>query len=105
MPRSSDGAYSLPSGSTVNIGADTVPSQHNPPLQDIAQALSDSLSRAGRWGMRSNLAIGGFKARNLAPGTPPNDGAHVCQSGGDGGGHAGDTRELPGVPPPLTQNV
>src|SRR3546814_9529455 len=81
MPRSSDGAYSLPSGSLVNIGEDIVPSQHNPPLQDIAQALSDSLSRDGRGGMRSNLDMGGFKARNLAPGTQPNDAATVSQIG------------------------
>src|SRR3546814_15892396 len=85
MPRSSDGAYSLPSGSLVNIGEDIVPSQHNPPLQDIAQALSDSLSRDGRGGMRPNLDMGGFKARNLAPGTQPNDAATVPQIGGVGG--------------------
>src|SRR3546814_9285962 len=100
MPRSSDGAYSLPSGSLVNIGEDIVPSQHNPPLQDIAQALSDSLSRDGRGGMRSNLDMGGFKARNLAPGTQPNDAATVSQIGGVGGVPVGFIGDWPRGKPP-----
>jgi len=100
MPRASDGAYSLPSGSLVNIGEDIVPSQHNPPLQDIAQALSDSLSRDGRGGMRSNLDMGGFKVRNVAPGTQPTDVATVAQIGGAGGVPVGSIVEWPSVTPP-----
>src|SRR3546814_20160609 len=100
MPRSSDGAYSLPSGSLVNIGEDIVPSQHNPPLQDIAQALSDSLSRDGRGGMRSNLDMGGFKASNLAPGTQPNNAATVSQIGGVGGVPVGFIGDWPSATPP-----
>lgn len=100
MPRASDGAYSLPSGSLVSVGEDIVPSQHNPPLTDIAQALSDSLSRDGRGGMRSNLDMGGFKARNLAPGTQPTDAATVGQITGMSGVPVGFIGEWPSVTPP-----
>lgn len=100
MPRASDGAYSLPSGSLVNIGEDIVPSQHNPPLQDIAQALSDSLSRDGRGGMRQNLDMGGFKVRNVAPGTNPTDVATVSQISGVGGVPVGSMVDWPSATPP-----
>lgn len=100
MPRASDGAYSLPSGSLVSVGEDIVPSQHNPPLTDIAQALSDSLSRDGRGGMRSNLDMGGFKARNLAPGTQPTDAATVGQITGLSGVPVGSMMDWPAASPP-----
>ncbi|ALC11206.1 phage tail protein [Sphingopyxis sp. 113P3] len=100
MPRASDGAYSLPSGSLVSVGEDIVPSQHNPPLTDIAQALSDSLSRDGRGGMRSNLDMGGFKARNLAPGTQPTDAATVGQITGLSGVPVGSMMDWAAASPP-----
>ncbi len=53
-------------------------------MQDIAQALSNSLSRDGNGGMRAPLDHGGFKATNIAPGTNPTDGATVSQLGGLG---------------------
>ena len=42
MPRNPQGQYSLPAGSIVAIGEDILPSQHNPPLQDIAQDLNNA---------------------------------------------------------------
>lgn len=79
MPRDAQGAYSLPTGSLVNIGETIVPSQHNPPLVDLQQAISDSLSRDGKGGMRNILAMGGNRITNVAPGIQPTDVATVSQ--------------------------
>jgi hypothetical protein len=46
MP-SSNGVYSLPSGYLAVTGATILASQHNPPLEDIAAALTLRLSRDG----------------------------------------------------------
>ena len=100
MPRSSDGAYSLPSGSLVNIGEDIVPSQHNPPLLDIAQAISDSLSRDGRGGMRAPFNGGGFRATNIAPGVQSTDAATVGQLAGSGTIPTGAVMDFAGINAP-----
>lgn len=100
MPRASDGAYSLPSGSLVSVGEDIVPSQHNPPLQDIAQAISGSLSRDGQGGMRTNLNMGGFRATNLAPGTQPTDAATVSQLPASSGAPIGAVMDYAGSSAP-----
>ena len=47
MPRDSSGVYSLPNGYLAKTGETIQPSQHNPPLEDIASALTGSLPRAG----------------------------------------------------------
>lgn len=49
-------------------------------MQDIAQALSSSLDRDGKGGMRANLNMGGFKLTNMAQGTNPGDPATVGQA-------------------------
>lgn len=85
MPRAPDGNFSLPSGSLVSVGEDIVPSQHNPPLQDIAQALTGSLSRDGSGGMRNNLGMGGFRVTNMAAGVQSTDAATVGQIATSGG--------------------
>jgi microcystin-dependent protein len=100
MPRAPDGSYSLPSGSLVAVGEDIVPSQHNPPLQDIAGALTGSLSRDGAGGMRNNLNMGGFRATNMAPGVQPTDGATVAQISGLAGVPVGFIGEWPSATPP-----
>lgn len=56
-------------------------SQHNPAMQDIASALSSSLDRDGKGAMRANLAMGGNKITNVAPGTAASDVATVGQIG------------------------
>ena len=48
-------------------------------MQDIASAVTGSLSRDGLGGMRADLAMGGFKLTNLAAGTNPGDAATVSQ--------------------------
>jgi hypothetical protein len=47
MPRDSNGVYSLPDGYTATTGETIQPSQHNPPLEDLAAAMSGSLPRNG----------------------------------------------------------
>lgn len=52
MPRNSAGAYSLPPGiNPVTTGSAILASWANTTLNDIAQALTDSLDRAGRGSM------------------------------------------------------
>jgi microcystin-dependent protein len=47
MPSDNAGNYSLPIGYLAVPGTTIQPSQHNPPLEDIATALSARLSRSG----------------------------------------------------------
>lgn len=65
MPRVG-GIFSLPAGSIVTTGQTILPSQHNPPLNDIAQALTDSLPRDGTAGMTGNLPMGANQITGLA---------------------------------------
>lgn len=102
MPRASDGSYSLPAGSLVNVGEDIVPSQHNPPLTDIAQAIAGSLSRDGLGGMRNNLNMGNFRATNMANGVQPTDGVNMQQLAAAAGGiQAGSVIDFAGTNPPI----
>lgn len=79
MPRDSQGVYSLPAGTIVNEGDTILPSQHNPAMEDLGQAISGSLSRDALGAMRAPLSMGGFKATNLAPGTTSTDAATFGQ--------------------------
>lgn len=54
-------------------------SQHNPAMQDIASALTSSLDRDGKGGMRANLPMNGNKITGLEPGTASTDAATVGQ--------------------------
>lgn len=47
MPRDSSGIYTLPDGYLATTGEVIQPSQHNPPLEDIAAALTGSQPRNG----------------------------------------------------------
>lgn len=64
MPRDPNGAYSLPSGTIVSSGQTIQPSQHNPAMNDIAAALSQSLSRTGQGGLQADLNMNGFGITN-----------------------------------------
>lgn len=68
MPRVS-GVFSLPAGYQAVTGEIIQPSQHNPPLEDIAQALTDSLPRDGSAGMTGNLAMGSNRITGLGAAT------------------------------------
>lgn len=81
MPRNSSGEYSLPAGTLVSTGDTVLVSQHNPPLTDLEQALSSSLDRDGKGGMRANLAMNGNRVTGLADGENDSDAATVGQLG------------------------
>jgi hypothetical protein len=78
MPRSG-GVYTLPPGYFATDGTTIEVSQHNPPLEDIAQALTDSMPRDGSAPMTGNLPMGGNKITGGAVGTNPTDFALVSQ--------------------------
>ena len=78
MPRSG-GIYTLPPGYFAVDGTTIEVSQHNPPLEDIAQALTDSLPRDGSAPMTGNLAMGSNKITNLAAATNPADAVRFDQ--------------------------
>lgn len=81
IPRATSGSYNLPAGTLVSTGDTVLVSQHNPAMQDIAAALSASLDRDGKGGMRAALPMGGNKITNVAPGTAATDVATVGQIG------------------------
>lgn len=101
MPRSTDGGYSLPIGSLVNTGDTILPSQHNPALNDIAQALTNSVDRDGRGGMRAPLDMGGQPIRNIGSGVNPGDAATVAQAA-SGGVPIGSVLDYAGGTAPAT---
>lgn len=78
MPVDSNGNYSLPPGYLAVTGQTILASQHNPPLQDIAAALSQVLYRSGVAPMNANLNMSGFKVTNAAEGVA--DGDYVTMS-------------------------
>lgn len=79
MPRVG-GVYSLPPGYFATDGTTIDVSQHNPPLEDIAQALTDSLPRDGSAPMTGGLNMGTTnKITNLAAATNPADAVRFDQ--------------------------
>ena len=81
MPDDSNGVYSLPSGYLAVTGETILASQHNPPLEDIADALTARLSRSGAAPMTGDLNMGSNKIESLAAGTAASDAARVDQLG------------------------
>lgn len=73
MPRDSGGTFSLVSGYLAVTGQPIEASQHNPPLEDIATALTGSLPRNGAAAMQANLAMAGFKVTGMADGSAADD--------------------------------
>ena len=78
MPRSG-GVYTLPPGYFATDGTTIEVWQHNPPFEDVAQALTDSLPRDGSAPMTGNLAMGSNKITNLAAATNPADAVRFDQ--------------------------
>ena len=78
MPRSG-GIYTLPPGYFATDGTTIEVSQHNPPLEDVAQALTDSLPRDGSAPMTGNLPMGSNKITGLAAATNPGDAVRFDQ--------------------------
>lgn len=82
MP-SSNGVYSLPIGYLAVTGATIQASQHNPPLEDIAAALTGRLSRDGTAAMTGplQLAVGTVAAPGVAFSTDPTTGLYKTTGG------------------------
>lgn len=78
MPRTS-GVYTLPPQYKATSGQTIRTEQHNPPLEDIAQALTDSVPRDGSAPMNASLPMGGNKITGLAAGTADSDGVRRDQ--------------------------
>ena len=78
MPRSG-GVYTLPPGYFATDGTTIEVWQHNPPFEDVAQALTDSLPRDGSAPMTGNLAMGSNKITGLAAATNPADAVRFDQ--------------------------
>lgn len=100
MPRSSDGSYSLPTGTIVSTGDTILVSQHNPPLTDLATAVGNSLDRDGKGGMRADLPMGGNKITNLADGVDDTDAVTVGQVASLGAIPIGAVLDYWGATPP-----
>lgn len=73
MPFDSNGNASLVPGYLGVEGQTILPSQHNPPLEDIAAMLSQVLLRSGVAPMAGPLNMNGFRIQNLPESTNGND--------------------------------
>lgn len=98
MPLSPSGVYTLPSGYLAVTGQDILPSQHNPPLEDIAAVLSEAFYRTGIAPMLADLNMNTFKVVGLANGTAPTDAVNKSQI--DSIGPIGSMVAWPAVSPP-----
>lgn len=72
MPRT-NGVFTLVPSYRATPGQTIRTEQHNPPLEDIEQAMTDSLPRDGSAPMTGNLPMNGRKITGLAAGTDPGD--------------------------------
>lgn len=79
MPRDSAGVYVLPTGYRAVTGQTVLASQHNPPLEDLASAMTGSLPRSGAAPMLGPANFGGFKVMNIAAGTAAGDAVNKSQ--------------------------
>lgn len=72
MPRTA-GTFSLVPSYKATSGQTIRTEQHNPPLEDIAQALTESLPRDGSASMAGNLPMNGQRITGLGAGTAASD--------------------------------
>jgi hypothetical protein len=79
MPRDQNGIYSLPAGYKAVSGQKVLASQHNPPLEDLAASMTNSLPRTGVAPMTATLQMGGNPITGMADGSDDTDGATVGQ--------------------------
>lgn len=86
MPRDAQSEYSLPPGYLATTGETILASQHNPPLEDIAEALTGSLARNGSGAMLGPLRAfsGDAGAPGMAFGSASSTGWFLTSGGGIG---------------------
>lgn len=82
MPLSPSGIYTLPNGYLAVTGQDILPSNHNPPLEDIGSVLSQAFYRTGVAPMLADLNFNTFKGVGLANGTVNSDAVNLSQLNG-----------------------
>lgn len=80
MPTDANGTYTLPPSYFVQNGDPIQPVQHNPPLEDLQQGMTDRLMRDGRAAMTGPLNMDGNKVVGMVDGVDPADGATVRQA-------------------------
>lgn len=73
MPYSGGGVFTLTPGYTATTGQTILPSQHNPPLEDIAAGLNLAFLRDGRSAATGNWNMGANRITNLADAVDPGD--------------------------------
>lgn len=71
--------YTLPPGYLAVDGTTVEVSQHNPPFEDVEQALNGVVLRNGAAPMTAALNMGGFKITALQAATNPSDAARFDQ--------------------------
>lgn len=79
MPYDSNGNASLVPGYLAVEGQTILPSQHNPPLEDIASMLSQVVLRSGVAPMTGALNMNGFKVTGLGTGSASGDAVTYAQ--------------------------
>ena len=79
MPFDSNGTFSLVNGYLAVSGQTILPSQHNPPLEDIGSALSLLILRSGVAPFSGNQSMAGFKITNAANGSADGDYTNMSQ--------------------------
>jgi hypothetical protein len=79
MPDDSGGNYSLPDGYLAVTGQKVRPINHNPPLEDIASALTNRYSRDGRAPLTGNMNANGFKVTRLGNAIAAGDAVNKSQ--------------------------
>lgn len=73
MPRDGSGVHSLPSGYLAVTGDTIQPSQHNPPLEDLSAAITESIARTGVTSITADIPFGNNKITLLGDATDPAD--------------------------------
>lgn len=73
MPRDGSGVFALDSGYLAVEGETILPSQHNPPLEDLASSMTDSISRTGVTVVTANIPFAGFRLTGVGDATAATD--------------------------------
>lgn len=80
MPYNPGGLFTLVASYFASPGTTIRTEQHNPPLEDIASALSSVYVRDGRAPMTGPVNMNGFAINNVAAGNTPGSVATLAQS-------------------------
>lgn len=73
MPRDGSGVHTLPSGYLAVTGETVLPSNHNPPLEDLSAAITESIARTGVTAITANIPFNDKKITGLGDATADTD--------------------------------